>query len=586
MRKTVIAAAFLMSGSGVAVVGALNNVPLKGSDTLEFITKDVLAMCPNATSNGISYAGGGSTTGGDAMKASSPTQNVSPQSRALSQSEGCSTVGGAIVNAGSQAEGLVIALDGLSIAGATSTTATACGGRLAYTTAKSFTVTDVDGDGTIECGTASCPGNVYTINGWKDPLALIYGGKHNDNSKNCDSDARRVLVKTWANLFQDACSGTPCTGGLRRAFRRADLSGTTDTFVSLVGLGSIPPSMGGPKVIDFCNAFGAGAINGGDSDVLDNDPIRITCDANEQACAKDGTLGLVTVMDVPSLQPDGPDADTAPDPFLPSELYYHDAGGNPKACDSGKFRLMRPFSGLVPTGFLCPNGKATLFAKCFAPVKILAVGPPEDKDAACIAPDFPVQGFAANGIAHGGVYNRILKNKDGNYLTNAAGITLTATNHLMHATKVIAAGAAVCRKLSATDQIGCLTQAHDCTLGFAGREGLSVEPGITGLTINNVAPTQANIEALVLGGTAYPLARKLYFNTIKGFMHADLATGEFELAKCMANNGIVSPIATARGFVAVPGAGVFCEDFDETRAVASGGCAAATNVNACSDNAL
>ena len=54
---------------------------------------------------------------------------------------------------------------------------------------------------------------------------------------------RQALVDSYGNIFQDVPPTQSCRTGtctkLRHAFRRDDLSGTTDTFVSLVGLTTI-----------------------------------------------------------------------------------------------------------------------------------------------------------------------------------------------------------------------------------------------------------------------------------------------------------------------------------------------------------
>lgn len=614
MRITIAGATFLMFSAGAATVGALNNVQLRGSDTLEVITKDVLAACPAATMNGISYLGGGSTTGGSEMIAD--RQNVAPQSRALSAAEGCANPGMDVTGLGSQAEGIVLALDGLAIA---APTPSSCGGRLLSTVGRTVPCTVGD--------TGCSAGGTYSVGNSIQLLALLFAGKHNgtaSNVRNCDSSARRAVVANWGNLFEDACPSGTCAGGLSRVWRRADLSGTTDTFLSLVGLSSMPlPTTAGSiarrRWVDFCNAWPGGGEQttptnatcdgasppatcryGGESDGLDNDPIQTACGANEQRCKKNGMLGLVQVADVPQTRCD-PSDPTGPGLALTqAELWYLDASNNTRVCDTGVFRLMSPTPDPIPAGFLCPNDRPTLFQRCWQPVKIEGGQP----NAACLALDFPVQGFQANGIVHGGVYNRILKNSLGHYVTKprapATGCTLALSyndaNHLIQATRVTGATGAPCTKLaSATDLIGCLTQASSCSIGFAGREGLSpsqvrIVPsdplftyaGITGLSVNNVAPTVANIQALISGGTAYPLARKVYFNTIKGFEHADLATGERELARCMATDAIVAPIATSRNFIAVPG-GVRCEDFNESGRTECG--APTSNTNACTNNA-
>ena len=554
MRTIVIAATFVVIAAGAAVVGARDNVALQGSDTLEQITNDILAQCPGATTNGIRYVGGGSTTGGNAMIAG--TQTVSPQSRRLANNEGCSSP--------TTAEGLVIALDGLAIVAATPT-ANACGGGLAHSTTKTLSVTNAAGAPAVGCPGCEAGTNTYRLRDWRDVLALVYGGVHHDATptKNCASDVRRSLVNSWGSLFETGCTAGTCAAGLTRAFRRGDLSGTTDTFVSLVGLGSMPLAQGVPgaaaRVIDFCNSYASPAVArfGGQSDFLDGDPIRRTCGANEQACGRDGTMGLVTVVEVP--------ANLSETANYPTQL-----------CGFGQFRLLAPALFGGPT--ICPNGQAKLFNKCFQPV---INNPDGTFTAECLARRFPVQGIGGAGM-DGRAYNLVVKNANGTYRTDNLGRHITGAYYRVHTSATVAAGAQTCRRSSSTDQIGCLVQANPCALGFAGREATTVVPGaITGLSLRGLAPTQGNIENLVsTASTAddYPLARKLYFNSIRGFQDPLLASGELELARCMGRRGAMSAVATARGFVPVPG-GVICEDFPENTA-----CGAATNVDACADN--
>jgi hypothetical protein len=551
MRKTIVGATFVVFAAGASAVGALDNVALQGSDTLEQLTLDVLAVCPGATTRGITYRGGGSSTGGNAMIAG--TQNVSPQSRALSAAEGCTRA--------ETSEGLVIALDGLSIVGAQNT-ANACGGGLAFSTGKTFPVTNAAGGAVVDCPGCDPGTSNYRLGTWKDVLGLVYAGIGKAGPKACDGDVRRSLVNNFGALFESGCTTGTCPTGLQRAYRRADLSGTTDTFVALVGLGSLPLAKTVPgavaRVIDFCNAFGAGAIFGGESDYLDNDPIRRTCAANEQVCGRLGNLGLVTVIEVPA--------------NLTTAQNYPTA-----LCGVGQFRFLAPAVFGGPT--TCPNGQPKLFNKCFQPV-INDATLPGGFTADCLARRFPVQGIGGSTIPDGRGYNLFAKNANGTYRTDNLGRFITGATYRLHTTAVIATGAQTCTRGSATDQIGCLVQANPCAIGFGGREATTVVPGaIAGLTVNGLADSVANIEALVTTPSTaddYPLARKLWFNTLKGFESADLATGELELAKCMGKSGSLAGIATGRGFVAVPG-GVKCEDFNNATCPASA-------TNACANN--
>ncbi|MBC7988549.1 MAG: hypothetical protein H7Y19_03055 [Luteimonas sp.] len=119
---------------------------------------------------------------------------------------------------------------------------------------------------------------------------IIYR-RHNPARINCASVVREALVNNWSALFTGAadCRTATCTR-LQHAFRRDDLAGTTDIFLTLVGMHAVPPSTTactpnvGPLVDvfgtanPFCNA-GLGydfdeLQNKGDSDYQNLDPIR------------------------------------------------------------------------------------------------------------------------------------------------------------------------------------------------------------------------------------------------------------------------------------------------------------------------
>ena len=102
----------------------------------------------------------------------------------------------------------------------------------------------------------------YTFTDWKDVLAMVYGGQnHKTDAAAPKLIARRCAIPDAHQLQQHRApragrqlgqpvlatgTGAPapaapatCTK-LRHAFRRDDISGTTDTFVSLVGLVADP----------------------------------------------------------------------------------------------------------------------------------------------------------------------------------------------------------------------------------------------------------------------------------------------------------------------------------------------------------
>lgn len=544
LRITLSLVAVIRAGTAFA----LDNVAMRGSDTVAAVAENVLAQCSGAA--GITYLGGGSTTGENAMTSASPTQTVAPMSRTLNPVAG-------VCAKGTTAEGMVIGLDGIvAVAGATN--ANVCGAAVAYTTSRSFQVTDASGAPVKDCTGCDAGTNTYRIADWKDVLALLYAGKTHvaGAAADCASHVRRSLVDNWANLFEGGCSGGSCTQ-LKRAFRRADLSGTTDTFLSLLGLPSMPLAKSGSgatsKPIAFCNAHGAGNLYGGDSDYLDNDPIRRPCDASEEVCGRTGDLGLVTVVEVPM--------------NLTAAQNYPT-----QTCGLGKFRLLKP----AATGVtVCPNGKGPLFGKCFQPTIENADG---TFTAECVARKSPVQGFGGAGM-DGRAYNLYAKDANGLYRKDASNRFITGAFYRLHANKTIAAGAALCKDPSPTSQVGCLAQANPCAIGFSGRD--AQVQGSVGLSVNGITPSDEKIKNLVTTpddkSDDYPLARKLYFNTVAGF--ENVTGGELQLAQCMADSTKMAAIVQAHGFIPMPG-GVSCEDFDETKC--SGG--PVQNTDACANN--
>ena len=108
-------------------------------------------------------------------------------------------------------------------------------------------------------------------------------------------------------------------------------------------------------------------------------------------------------------------------------------------------------------------------------------------------------------------------------------------------------------------------------------------PGVVSLNVNDLPPTDPNIQNLVNTPSDatddYVLSRKLWFNTIRGFEDPTVQTGEYQLAKCMGTTSTVTPRAVALGFVAVPG-GVRCESFTDTSPT---GCPASAS-DSCTNN--
>jgi hypothetical protein len=185
MRSTIAMAAFAALAAGAVGVSALDSNPhMVGSDTLKKLTTAILSKCtteaataglPGTSCGGLTYDGTGSGAGQSALLAG--TQSVAPMSRALNT--------GICSNAGrTTAEGIVVALDGVSIVGdGTNAGSVACNGD---------TTTSND----PAHGLAIAAGS----NGWRDVLRMVYAGMPSGTStdplaRDCNSAARWNLIK-------------------------------------------------------------------------------------------------------------------------------------------------------------------------------------------------------------------------------------------------------------------------------------------------------------------------------------------------------------------------------------------------------
>ena len=245
------------------------------------------------------------------------------------------------------AQELLIGLDGIAVVTANQTHASSFDGTCtdAIVGNKVLTVPSVNvtvNGATVAktCGAAEgCDvAGTYAFKDWKDVLALIYAGQNHTTAAatitespvaadprynpataahkvrnparvDCSSAARVALANSWGTMFSDnggpnSCRTAACIK-LKHAFRRGDLSGTTDTFVGLVGLaiavpgftktvnGQFPAIDSSATANPFCNA-GEAPMNKGDSDYLDLDPIRRIADSDTAAT---GRLGLEQVAE-------------------------------------------------------------------------------------------------------------------------------------------------------------------------------------------------------------------------------------------------------------------------------------------------
>jgi hypothetical protein len=565
MRKTIASAIFLLAGAGAAALGA----NLRGSDTMEDVTKFMLnpagsPFCAGTT--GIVYLGGGSTNGEQAMTGTgaaplnAPLQSAAPMSRALGAAAVCATKQGSPATAA----GVFVCLDGLAIVGNSS------------------------------ANQATCDIKFATGNDWRDVLRLVYAGANAspDNTgagsvANCTSTARRNLVNNWNSMFNAPCNGSIACTQMQHAWRRNDLSGTTDTFLSLLGLPAINTAQ-----YAFCNAAGlvGPATLANTGDFSDNDPIRRACIGrgdlanSEQICnnvnatgADQNTLGLVQVVFVPETHSG-----------LPADQLYATVN-----CSLGFFEW-RDNPAAVP---LCPYGLPPQVGACLLPYNNAATGP----NFACLNRQTNRGFFLEANTGDGRVYNLAARRADSTILRDANNRRLMHSAYRIHTTRVLTGSTTVgCQLGSGTTQIGCLASASPCSIGFSGREALS-QPSTVALRVKGLGPTPTNIQNLILNPSlAYPIARKLYYNSVVNPDIVNLgvvtATGtpvgttafrqqQLALKTCFANAASAKTACEASGFVEAPG-GPVCEDFNEQNPVnppagTPAGCGAATNANAC-----
>jgi hypothetical protein len=591
MRTKIAAAAFVMIGAGATTVAALDPpVNMQGSDTLFLLTNDVINACPRASSGqpaplGLVYVGSGSSNGQrNALRTClgvTPTlpvtaQTVAPMSRFLVRDNASPANDICQCSGGDNAEGIAFALDGLGIIANGNHAPASCGG-VAF--AKTITLSG---------------GGTYTANSAFDFLRVAYFGILNSDpsgaAPQCGGDVRRSLLGDYGNFFQAACpAGTgACPTGIRHLWRRDDASGTTDVFVSLLG--------GGAAIPKFCNvdgglATGNGQVLGGTAknghDYQDNDPIRIPCQGNglttgEQVCGDAGqghagTLGMLLTIFVPET------ADVPASDIYPVGI-----------CTPGVFAAL-PATRSTYTGD-CPGGAPSFGGKCLSG---MFRHPDGSLSANCITPfatgrcpTLTPAGTDCRGA------NLWLRRPNGDIVIDTsvpasrtappvppAGRLYLGAFYRIHTTVTQPNGTAVCVRPSSTEQIGCLSSlAAPCSVGFAGRAAADVAPA-TLLHVGGVANDITSIQNLVNLGpypanpSTYPLARKLYLNTVAGF---EAVTGqERDLATCFASDAIMDPIVLANGFIHMPlspaGRKARCEDWDDS---ACGG----ASVNACANN--
>ena len=570
MKKTYLIASFLVLGAGAISASALD---IKGSDTLFTISTGVIkATAYSGTTvswspiTTLNYIGGGSGTGESAMIAG--TQQVAPMSRFLK-----SVCTGANA-APTTSEGLVIGLDGVSmIMNANQGASDSCNGaqtdgskQATLGLVSDKTITWAGGNHTtFSGGSQAYAAGSYTFSDWTDVVRVLFAGMdHNAGataaSQNCNSDVRNALIANWGLLFENqGCSSGTCTS-LHHGYRRDDWSGTTDTVQAVLNLPSIP---GNKSTDPFCNSIPAtGSFPAGMPNVMtfrplasfqDFDPIRVACSSTDVVCDQDGTTGWLMVVE--------PSTDITAAAAFPTTAGTTNMG----------FAVTGQL--LDGTTYYCPNGDTPQFINsCLMPLD--GSGSFANKAAAGSKPIFSFGGAKFSSNIDGRVYNLLLHTSTGALVKASNGIPFAASYYRNYQGQ--------CQLLDATQQIGCFVGTADpCSIGFAGL-GAVQQANADAMRLDGVLPVTANVQSF-----AYPLSRKLYLNTLKGFAAIDNTNGELTFAKNEATKAEIDYYVNGEGFVVIPdsvtlggSAGApYCEDYNEQVI-----CGAGSNNNACANN--
>jgi hypothetical protein len=573
--SALVAAVGFATGSYAAV-----SQQLRGSDTLEVLTESIIsggtAVAPEALDGQtnfsasacagvapLNYIGGGSSNGEQAMldavtTAPNPdliaTQVTAPMSRELQAGRTCRA------QDPTRAQGYVVALDGLAIVEEDSNTQCASNG-VAFNP-ECIEVQDLNGIAGIsndECPGCESGNTQYCFSNEFDVLRVLFSGMHKNGgatigNQRCNSDVRHSLAASWDKIHAGACATGECTR-LEHAWRRDDLSGTTDTFLSLLGLPAI--NVTNPAAVKpFCNGTATEEL----------DPVRRPCQTEDITCNANGQAGLVLPIFVPEL----------------AEQFEGQAYAT-EACQNGKFGLAPSKSTDLGGGVIkrdCPErDNFSIAGFCLAPQTSAG-------SFRCNSSRSNPNVFFANLTDDARIFNKWVRTAAGELAVDKAGRPETFGWHKIRL---------ACQQESSTLNIGCLAGDYDCSWGFAGREADVAFATSKALKVKDVAPSVETVRNLIqtcdvdgecsapdtcVGGNPattdrkegtcgakYPLARKLYFNTLVGFANVasssiEGAANEAALTSCFATKTNADFAAVAGGFITL-GSNPVCEDFDE-----------------------
>lgn len=512
--KTGVVATFLVIAAGTAGAGATIGTPLPGDFSLKVMADRVISEC--GLTGSIPFFGT-SYDNGLIFEDLFNVHQIAPMNRAFNSSN-CPN------SQGKKMAGLEIAREQVQLVAASAASAQCQGQTPSGGLARNTTISVQNPPGADTS---------YTFSDWRDVLRTLYAGRDQAHQAgDCNSNVRRALQKTWSKLFQAGCGATPCSS-LRHVWRPGDSQSATDALVALTGL---PNLFGSTTRTPFCNGL----------EFEDRDPIRVPCDASDDVCGGDGTLGLLQAIVVPQL--------------LPTAAAFPQ-----RSCDAGVYDWAPAPLVTLDT---CPGGGVNVFTLCLMPA-YNDLSQSKGLNHSCLKRESNDAPFFTPNTVNTLAYNQHVRNPNGSLTKDEMGREISSAIYRLRSRNT-----AGCRLGNSIQQLGCLASQYNCTLGFTNAE--AVQAGAVALAIGGVEPSPAT----VLNRT-YPLARSLYLNTVNGFsnlvdINGGRQTFDRRLASCFANSNGAALFA---GFVPMnavdANARVKCVDFDETV------CGALTNVDAC-----
>jgi hypothetical protein len=380
------------------------------------------------------------------------------------------------------------------------------------------------------------------IGDWRDVLRLIYTGCRNDQGTCASVDrlercgaatnpVRAEIIDNWQLMVESGavpgdaavdCNGTApnaCTG-LRKAYRRDDVSGHSVVFLEILGVAfnassnlegraRWTPALGqpptAPQPIPSTHSFCDGGMHEGFALHQDlttrGDPISKPCRPEDDICGPNGQMGVVRA--IRSSQPGG---------FPPVQ------------CTRGRFALKQFLNTALP---LCPDGSRPTAGQCKLPYYAVDRNgdgdntDPGDRDFNCLN-DVNSRPGTVPISTDGRSYNFVWRDSDGNVQFVTAGLlpdtaSWRENQGVLDVSLPVPGGPfpQVCANDDTTLQLGCIVANTVCTMAFGGREIANQGPfDALGepFLVNGAEINDANI-----GNGVYPFTRDMYVSALGGF---------------------------------------------------------------------